>query len=406
MRSEKFEFPGHSGESLAARLDLPDTAPRAYALFAHCFTCTKDIVAASRIARALTEAGIGVLRFDFTGLGHSEGEFANTNFTSNVDDLIAAADHMRDTLSAPDLFIGHSLGGAAVLAAAGRIDEVKAVVTIGAPADPGHLAHMFQNDAAEIEANGEAVVLLAGREFTIKQQFLEDIAGQTLEDCVSGLGRALLVMHSPIDNTVGIENAGKIFAAAKHPKSFISLDDADHLVSKEADANYVARAITGWASRYLPEAAAEPSFDPAGVEGEVIVGETLENPFAQAIVAGGHALRADEPVSIGGGNSGPSPYDLLLSGLGACTSMTIRMSANRKKWPLERVVVRLHHNKVHAEDCSDCETKAGKIDMIERMLELSGDLDDEQRARLLEIADKCPVHRTLENEVKVATKLA
>lgn len=405
MRSEKFEFPGHSGESLAARLDLPDTSPRAHALFAHCFTCTKDIVAASRIARALTEAGIAVLRFDFTGLGHSEGEFANTNFTSNVDDLIAAADHMRETLSAPDLIIGHSLGGAAVLAAVGRIDEVKAVVTIGAPADPGHLAHMFQNDAAEIAANGEAVVLLAGREFKIKQQFLDDIQAQTLEDCVSGLGRALLVMHSPVDNTVGIENAARIFEAAKHPKSFVSLDDADHLVSKEADANYVARAITGWASRYLPEEAAEPTIDPSGIEGEVVVGETLENSFAQTIVAGGHALRADEPVSIGGGNTGPSPYDLLLSGLGACTSMTVRMYANRKKWPLERVVVRLRHNKIHAEDCDACETKEGKIDQIERSLELTGDLDDGQRAKLLEIADKCPVHRTLENEVRVETTL-
>lgn len=406
MRSERFEFPGHSGEALAARLDQPDTPPRAYALFAHCFTCTKDIVAASRIARALTDAGIAVLRFDFTGLGHSEGEFANTNFTSNVDDLIAAADHMRETLSAPDLMIGHSLGGAAVLAAAGRIDEVTAVATIGAPADPGHLAHMFVDDADEIEAKGEAVVSLAGREFTIRKQFLDDIASQRLEDCVKSLGRALLVMHSPIDNTVGIENAGKIFGAAKHPKSFISLDDADHLVSREADAAYVARAITGWASRYLPEGTAEPEFDPSGGEGEVIVGETLENPFSQSIIAGGHALRADEPASMGGGNTGPSPYDLLLSGLGACTSMTLRMYANRKKWPLERVVVRLRHNKIHAEDCNDCETKAGRIDVIERTLELSGDLDDEQRARLLEIADKCPVHRTLENEAKVETSLA
>lgn len=406
MRSEKFEFPGHSGDMLAARLDMPDTPPRAHALFAHCFTCTKDIVAASRISRALTEAGIAVLRFDFTGLGHSEGEFANTNFSSNIDDLIAAADHMRASGSAPDLLIGHSLGGAAVLAAAGRIEEVRCVVTIGAPADPGHLAHMFRNDAAEIEAKGEAVVSLAGREFTIKQQFLDDIESQSIEACVQNLRRALLVLHSPVDNTVGIENASKIFAAARHPKSFISLDDADHLVSREADASYVARAITGWASRYLPEGMAEPTINPAGKEGEVIVGETLENPFAQAIVAGGHALRADEPVSIGGGNTGPSPYDLLLSGLGACTAMTVRMYANRKKWPLERVVVRLQHAKVHAEDCADCETKAGKIDQIDRVLELTGDLDSEQRDRLLEIADKCPVHRTLESEVRIVTELA
>ena len=401
MRSEKFEFPGHSGEALAARLDLPDSRPRAHALFAHCFTCTKDIVAASRISRALTEAGIAVLRFDFTGLGHLEGEFANTNFSSNIEDLIAAADHMRETRSAPDLIIGHSLGGAAER----RIDEVKAVVTIGAPAESAHLAHMFQDDADEIEATGEAVVLLAGREFTIKKQFLEDIVAQSIEDCVGNLKRALLVMHSPLDNTVGIDNAGKIFATAKHPKSFISLNDADHLVSKEVDAGYAARVITGWASRYLPEDMAEPSIDPTGKEGEVIVGETLENPFAQAIVAGGHALSADEPVSIGGGNTGPLPYDLLLSRLGACTAMTVRMYANRKKWPLERVLVRLSHEKIHAEDCSECEIRDGKIDQIDRTLELSGDLDDEQRAKLLEIADKCPVHRTLANEVKMQTQL-
>ncbi|MBT6537063.1 MAG: alpha/beta fold hydrolase [Rhodospirillaceae bacterium] len=252
MRTEKFEFPGHSGEMLAARLDAPDQPPRAYALFAHCFTCTKDIYAASRIARALTETGIAVLRFDFTGFGHSDGEFANTNFSSNVEDLVAAADHMRDALAAPHLIIGHSLGGAAVLAAAGKIDEVKAVVTIGAPAEPAHLAHMFQDSAEEIETAGQANVLLAGREFTIKKQFLDDIQEQSLTECLAKLGRALLVMHSPIDNTVGIENAAAIFAAAKHPKSFISLDDADHLVSRKDDAEYAATVLAAWASRYIP----------------------------------------------------------------------------------------------------------------------------------------------------------
>lgn len=404
MRTEKFEFPGHSGELLAARLDAPEVPPRAYALFAHCFTCTKDIYAASRIARALTDAGIAVVRFDFTGLGHSEGEFANTNFSSNVEDLVAAADHMRETLAAPHMIIGHSLGGAAVLSAAGKIDEVQAVVTIGAPAEPSHVAHLFQDSADEIEASGAANVQLAGREFTIKKQFLDDIRETTLADCVADLRRALLVMHSPVDNTVGIDNAATIFAAAKHPKSFISLDDADHLVSKKADAEYVATALAGWASRYIPEpeAAAETS----AAEGEVVVAETGENPFAQSISAGSHMLRADEPQSIGGGNTGPTPYGLLLSGLGACTSMTIRMYANRKKWPLERAVVRLTHNKIHAADCADCETKDGKLDRIERTIELTGDLDDEQRARLLEIADKCPVHRTLESEVKVETRLA
>lgn len=406
MRTEKFEFPGHSGEMLAARLDAPEQTPRAYALFAHCFTCTKDIYAASRIARALTETGIAVVRFDFTGLGHSEGEFANTNFSSNVEDLVAAADHMRGALAAPHLIIGHSLGGAAVLAAAGKIDEVKAVVTIGAPAEPAHLAHMFQDSADEIAAAGQANVLLAGREFTIKKQFLDDIQEQALTDCLANLGRALLVMHSPIDNTVGIENAAAIFAAAKHPKSFISLDDADHLVSKKEDAEYAASVLASWAGRYIPAQEGTADAGVAASEGEVVVAETGENPFAQAISAGVHNLRADEPLEIGGGNTGPTPYGLLLSGLGACTSMTIRMYANRKKWPLERAVVRLRHDKIHAEDCADCETGDGRIDRIERTIELTGDLDDEQRARLLEIADKCPVHRTLESEVKVETVLA
>ena len=366
MRTEKFEFPGHSGEMLAARLDAPDQAPRAYALFAHCFTCTKDIYAASRIARALTETGIAVVRFDFTGLGHSDGEFANTNFSSNVEDLVAAADHMRDALAAPHLIIGHSLGGAAVLAAAGQIDEVKAVVTIGAPAEPAHLAHMFQDSAEEIETAGQANVLLAGREFTIKKQFLDDIEGQTLTACLAKLGRALLVMHSPIDNTVGIENAAAIFAAAKHPKSFISLDDADHLVSRKEDAEYAATVLAAWASRYIPVGETSDAAGEKAAEGEVVVSETGENPFAQAISAGVHSLRADEPLKIGGGNTGPTPYDLLLSGLGACTSMTIRMYANRKKWPLEKATVRLTHDKIHAEDCADCETKDGRIDRIAR----------------------------------------
>jgi len=404
MRTEKYEFLGHAGEKLAARLDLPDGVPHAYALFAHCFTCTKDIFAASRIARSLTEGGIAVLRFDFTGLGHSDGEFANTNFSSNVGDLIAAADHMRGAGTPPHLIIGHSLGGAAVLAAAGRIDEVKAVVTIGAPADPAHVAHLFADSEAEIAAVGAATVSLAGREFTIQKQFLDDIRGQTIDDCVANLRRALLVVHSPRDNTVGIDNAAAIFGAAKHPKSFLSLDDADHLISKKEDAEYAATVIAAWASRYLPKPVATDATESAD-EGEVVVSETRENPFAQSISAGVHSLRADEPIKIGGGNTGPTPYDLLLAGLGACTSMTIRMYADRKKWPLEKATVRLRHDKIHAEDCAACETKDGRVDRIERTIELAGDLDEEQRVRLLEIADKCPVHRTLESEVQVETRL-
>ena len=411
-RSEKFTFQGAGGEQLAARLDLPEGAARATALFAHCFTCTKDIFAAQRIAQGLAAEGIAVLRFDFTGLGHSEGEFANTNFSSNVADLVRAADHLRETGRAPMILIGHSLGGAAVLAAAGEIPEAVAVATIGAPAEPAHLTHLFQEATPEIEARGEAEVLLGGRPFRIKKQFLEDISEQTLTAAVGSLRKALLVFHGPLDQTVGIENAGKIFAAAKHPKSFVSLDDADHLLSRKADAVYVAQVLAAWAARYLGDAAevesAAATKAPAGptaAPGTVVVQEAGTGRFAQRIAAGPHVLSADEPPSVGGGDTGPTPYDLLLAGLGACTSMTVRMYAARKGWPLERTTVTLKHDKIHAEDCADCETREGRIDRIERRLDLGGALDDAQRAKLLEVADKCPVHRTLHSEVSIVTEL-
>jgi putative redox protein len=402
VTSEKLSFTGAGGQELAARFDKPQGRTHAVALFAHCFTCTKDIFAASRIAAGLASRGIAVLRFDFTGLGHSEGEFANTNFSSNVGDLVAAADHLRSHSEAPKIVIGHSLGGAAVLAAAGRIPEAVAVATIGAPADPGHVRHLFQAARPEIEAKGEAEVLLAGRPFTIKKQFLEDIEATRLEEAIAGLRKALLVFHAPRDTTVGIENAGRIFAAAKHPKSFVSLDDADHLLTRHEDATYVAEVLAAWAGRYLGLTEETPL---KAASGTVVVQETGEGKFTQRIAAGAHQLRADEPESVGGDDSGPGPYDLVLAGLGACTSMTLRLYAERKGWPLSRVTVTLTHDKIHAEDCADCETKSGRLDRIERRLWIEGEIDDEQRARLLEIADKCPVHRTLESEVVVTTRL-
>ena len=402
VTSEKLSFAGTGGQELAARLEKPRGRSHAVALFAHCFTCTKDIFAAARIAAGLASRGIAVLRFDFTGLGHSEGEFANTNFSSNVDDLVAAADHLRSLGTAPKIVIGHSLGGAAVLAAAGRIPEAVAVATIGAPADPAHVQHLFQAARPEIEAKGEAEVLLAGRPFTIKKQFLEDIEATRLEAAIGDLRKALLVFHAPRDATVGIENAGRIFGAAKHPKSFVSLDDADHLLTRRQDANYVAEVLAAWAGRYLGLAQAEPL---KAASGTVVVQEAGEGKFAQHVAAGPHQLRADEPLSVGGEDSGPGPYDLVMAGLGACTSMTLRLYAEHKGWPLERVTVTLSHDKIHAEDCADCETKSGRLDRIDRRLLVEGALDDEQRARLLEIADKCPVHRTLESEVVVTTGL-
>jgi uncharacterized OsmC-like protein/fermentation-respiration switch protein FrsA (DUF1100 family) len=403
--SEKIEFAGSQGHSLAARLELPDGAPRAFALFAHCFTCSKDIFAASRIARSLAEQGIAVLRFDFTGLGASQGDFANTNFSSNVDDLLCAVEYLRAEHAAPAILIGHSLGGAAVLAAAGQVPEVRAVATIGAPADPSHVRHLFAEARPEIEEQGEAEVQLAGRSFRIQKQFLEDIEGHRLAESIGRMKKALLIFHAPLDNTVGIDNAGEIFVAAKHPKSFVSLDGADHLLSRHEDASYVATVLSAWATRYL-DAFEDNAADTAkGEPGTVLVRETGNGAFQQEVVVGPHRLLADEPPSVGGTDTGPTPYGYVAAGLGACTSMTMRMYADRKKWPLDRVSVTLVHDKVHAADCGECETREGKIDKIERVIEIEGALDEEQRARLLEIADKCPVHRTLHSEVWITTRL-
>ena len=254
MRAERPGFPGANGAMLAARLDSPDGAVRAYALFAHCFTCGKDVFAASRIAQALTDHGIAVLRFDFTGLGASEGDFANTNFSSNIADLRAAAAYLRVHHAAPQILIGHSLGGAATLAVAGDIPEARAVVTIAAPSDPSHVMHLFGAQADTIAAEGEAQVRLAGRPFRIRQQFLDDIADQALQPKIAALRKALLVMHAPGDTTVDIDNAMRIFQAARHPKSYISLDDADHLLTRREDAVYVANLIAAWSGRYLDPA--------------------------------------------------------------------------------------------------------------------------------------------------------
>jgi uncharacterized OsmC-like protein/alpha/beta superfamily hydrolase len=402
MRSERFNFPNATGEQLAATLDLPLGKPTAYALFAHCFTCGKDNLAAKRIAERLTFHGIAVLRFDFTGLGGSEGEFANTHFSSNVDDLVAAADHLRKTHDAPAILIGHSLGGAAVLAASHKIPEARAVVTIAAPYDPGHVTGLFKEQVETIRAQGEVEVELAGRPFHIKREFLDDVAERKLDACLAGLRKALLVFHSPTDDLVGIYNASHIFGAAKHPKSFVSLAGADHLLSQKSDAVYVANVIAAWADRYLdqPEIMTEGQV----LEGLVLVRETRAGKFQQEILTGPHRLLADEPVKLGGLDSGPGPYDFLLAGLGACTSMTIRLYAEFKKIPLANVSVRLNHEKkIHTKDCEDCENKVTKVDHIERAITLEGPLDAAQRKRLMEIADKCPVHQTLESKIEIST---
>jgi len=406
MPAERFDFANAQGEKLAALLDRPDGPIRAVALFAHCFTCGKDNKAARVIAHGLTSHGIAVLRFDFTGLGSSEGEFANTTFSSNVDDLVAAADHLRTQIAAPAILIGHSLGGAAVLAAAHRIAEARAVVTIAAPFDPAHVAGLFGERVEEIKSKGEVEVTLAGRPFRVRRGLLDDIAGQNLAGRIAELRKALLVFHSPTDETVGIDNASHIFTTAKHPKSFISLAGADHLLLRPSDAAYVAHVIAAWAERYLdtPAPMAAPKRSVAEAEsGEVVVRETRHGTFQQEIIAGAHRFLADEPVAAGGLDSGPGPYDLLLAALGACTSMTLRLYADRKQLPLTRTRVRLRHSRIYAADCAACETKEGMLDRIDRSISFEGELDAETRKRLLEIADKCPVHRTLTSEIDIRT---
>ncbi len=405
MISQKFTFPGAFGDQLTARLERPDDGQWATALFAHCFTCSKDLKAVRGISRTLVDEGMAVMTFDFTGLGESAGDFADTNFSSNLDDLEAACRHLADTLEAPSILVGHSLGGAAVLAVAERLPAVQAVATIGAPSDPAHLAGTLEGTAPELAQAEEAHVTLAGRPFRIKRQLLEDLRGQRLREIIGRLNRPLLIFHSPIDEIVGIDHARRIYEAAKHPKSFLSLDGADHLLLRNpADAAFVGRTLATWTTRYIkpPEV---PTPTPAALpHGEVVV-EVGPTGFANVVLAGRHRLQADEPVSLGGTDTGPSPYEYLLGGLGACTSMTLRMYADRKGWPLTGIRVRLTHEKIHAKDCADCETKDGRIDRIERTIDVDGPLDEAQLQRLLEIAERCPVHRTLHSEVSVASRL-
>lgn len=402
MSSTHVEFLGAHGVALSGRLEQPEGPPAAFAIFAHCFTCTKDIAAASRISRELSTHGIAVLRFDFTGLGGSDGEFANTTFSSNIDDLVQAANYLRSEHQAPTILIGHSLGGAAVLAAAHQIPEVRAVATIAAPADTDHMLHLLSGSRTDIEEHGEAEVRVGDRPFRIRKEFLDDVQSQPQAARIKDLKAALMVMHSPLDQTVGIQNAAQIFTTARHPKSFVAIDGADHLLSRPSDSRFVASILAAWASRYLPDTTETTTV--AAAEGTVVVSENGEGPYGQRVVAGRHVLAADEPIPLGH-DTGASPYDLLLAALGACTSMTLRMYADRKKWPLSHVSVSLRHSKIHAKDCENCETQTGRLDHVERSIDITGDLDDDQRQRLLEIADRCPVHRTLNSEVSIRTTL-
>lgn len=379
MTSTAIRFHTAAGHELSARLELPIAAPTAFAIFAHCFTCSKESKAAAYISQALAARGVAVLRFDFSSL----------EFSSNIGDLVEAAKYLRENHQAPQILIGHSLGGAAVLAAAEQIPEARAVATIGAPFEARHVEHLIEGGKVD----------LGGRPFSVSGQFLEDLKRHEPAKHIAQLGKALLILHSPRDTIVPVDNASKIFMAAKHPKSFVSLDDADHLLTRIEDARYAADVLAAWSSRYLHENASKP------VKGVRVV-EAGQGKFTEDIFAGRHRLRADEPLSAGGSDTGPSPYDLLLAAVGACTAMTIRLYADQKKLPLERVSVDLAHEKTHAEDCAHCVTKEGRIDRIERVITLEGDLDEAARAKLLEIASKCPVHRTLHSEVWIPTRLS
>ena len=396
--TRKISFSNQAGHQLAARLEEPiDRKPGAYALFAHCFTCSKNLNAAHHISQALTQHGIAVLRFDFTGLGDSEGEFADTNFSSNIEDLVSAAAFLEKEYEAPQLLIGHSLGGAAVLLASLRINSVKAIATLAAPASPQHVQRLFTQDLETIRQEGQATIDLGGRSFTITQQLIDDLEEAHDKHDLAQIHHPLLILHSPDDKSVSIENASEIYQQAQHPKSFISLDGADHLLSRSADSTYAATMIGSWAQRYLSLPTQEEDAPVTQLVTETRAGFTTE------IMVDRHSLIADEPESVGGHNLGPTPYDLAIAGLGACTGMTLRMYADQKGWPLEAVRVHMQHDKVYAEDCEHCEDPKQKIDQVERAIEIIGDLDEKQRERLVEIANKCPVHKTFEAGFKVVT---
>jgi len=402
MNLQKIEFQNKEGQKLIGRLELPvDRHPHNFAIFAHCFTCNKNLAAVKNIGRALTSNGFGVLRFDFTGLGESEGDFADTNFSGNVEDLVAAADYLAENHTAPTLLVGHSLGGAAVLFAVADIPSIKAVATIGAPSNPVHVKHLFKSNLEEIEASGKAKVNLSGRDFTIKKQFLDDLESKSLPETAKQLRKALLIMHSPQDDTVGIKNAEEIYLAARHPKSFVSLDGADHLLMNKRDSIYAGDVIAGWAKRYVEL----PDENQLKTKHQVVASLDAADGFTTAMKVGNHYMVADEPTSYNGNDFGPSPYELVSAGLSACTAMTVQMYTKRKKWPLKNIEVHTSYGKDHAADCEDCEADNAKIDTFHREIKLTGDLDEKQIARILQIADKCPVHKTLHSETQVITKL-
>lgn len=403
MKSNKVNFNNHNDEELSGILDLPvDKKVHTYAIFAHCFTCNKNLKAIKNISSGLTSNGFGVLRFDFTGLGQSKGEFEDTNFSHNVDDLMAAHNFLNKNHKTPKLIIGHSLGGTAALFAAHQADSIRAVVTIGSPFQPEHVSKLIESKEEQIKKEGKAEVNLGGRNFTIKKDFYEDIRKNKIDDFIGDLKKPFLIFHSPQDKIVGVKNAEMLYKHAHHPKSFVSLDGADHLLSNSNDSSYIGEVIASWAKRYLEIDGKR--IDLKSDHG-VIASLNSQDDFTTDMALGSHKMLADEPENFGGKNLGPNPYEFLSAALASCTAMTIQMYAKRKKWPLKNVEVHINHKKDHCEDCENLDKKS-KIDILQRQLTLEGDLDEKQRKRLLEIADKCPVHKTLHSDIEVKTSLS
>ncbi|WP_115717765.1 bifunctional alpha/beta hydrolase/OsmC family protein [Gallaecimonas mangrovi] len=398
MSDASFNFTGSNGNMLSGRLERPRSTLRGWAIFAHCFSCGKDSLAAARISRALARNGIGVLRFDFAGLGKSEGSFGQSGFACNVEDLMAAAGAMTKAGMEPTLLVGHSLGGSAVLAAASQLPSVHAVAALGAPADVSHILHQFDPQSLkEIHQTGQATVSLSGRDFEFHKSFVEDVQRQDLMTRVASMNKALLILHAPGDKIVGINNAAQIFMAAKHPKSFVSLDDADHLLTARRDADYSADVIASWAVRYLPEISVEPAETVAARGSTLHAVETGQGGYQVSISARDHRLIADEPARLGGLDSGLSPVEMISAALAACTVMTLRLYADRKCIPLEKVETELQHDKQMGEE---------RPFLFTRTITLKGALSDEQRQTLLDISDRCPVGRILERGARIESSLA
>lgn len=401
MPTESLNITTSDGHQLAGALELPTGLVRGAAVFAHCFTCTKQSKAAKAVSQALAREGIASLRFDFTGLGASEGEFGRAGFASDVEDLIASAQYLLERFDCQILLIGHSLGGAAVLAAAAELgrERVAAVATIGAPSDVPHALHNIGGDLEKIERAGEGDVTIGGRAFRLSKQFLDKIREVDLLERVRGLRVPLMIMHSPTDDVVGVEHASNLFGAAKHPKNFVSLMGADHLLLKQEDAHFVASMIAAWAARYLPL----KDDWPMPADGVII--QTGNGKFGTEVHTVSHRFVADEPSSYGGDDTGPTPYDLLNAALGTCTAMTMKMYADRKQWPFEGTRIHVTHERDHAEDCGHVLDEDVQVQALNRQIEILGDaLTAEQRTKLIEIADKCPVHRTLEGHLHIHTK--